>query len=171
MALDEAALAEVKRLHQENELTLVEIGVRNGVSASTISRWARVHEWPSRTELLGWAPRSFSPVTALTRARLVRRFYDAMSKRLEQMVEDMAEGRLSAEEFENGGKAVAAMFGSVAKAAADLDGEKKHKAKAVAPAPVSAGPSVSDDVERLHREIVERFERIQRRRNAEAGSG
>jgi hypothetical protein len=37
------------------------------------------------------------------------------------------------------------------------------------PQPAEPGATV-DEIERLQREIVERFERIQRRRNAEAGS-
>jgi hypothetical protein len=167
MALDERAVAEIKILHQACELTLAEIGARCGISATAVSHLARKEGWTPRSQLLGHAARSFRPATLQMRARLVRRFYDVMNKKLDQMEKAMAADKLSAEEFEREGKTTAAMFGSVAKAVAESDGEKRQKPKASEPAPVSA----SDEAERLHREIIERFERIQKRRNAEAGSG
>jgi hypothetical protein len=94
-----------------------------------------------------------------------------ITAKLAQMEAQMRNGSLSSEDFERDTESLGQMIGSVEKTiAAGADGEKKHKANAVAPAPASANPSVSDDAERLHREIVERFERIQARRNAERGS-
>jgi hypothetical protein len=164
-ALDEAALAEIKRLHQANELTLDEIGARFGIAATMVSKLARVHGWPSRTQLLGRRARSFRRVTARKRARLVRRLYDTISMMLEQMEADMKSGKLQAQDFERIGKSMAAMIGSLGKAAAtEPDGDEKQKADSAEPA------AAADEAERLHREIIARFERVQQRRNAEAGS-
>jgi hypothetical protein len=165
MVLDEATLAEIKRLHQANELTLDEIGARHGIAATKVSKLARVNGWPSRSQLLGRAPRSFRRASARTQARLVRRLYDTISVMLLQMEADMRSGTLKAPDFERIGKSVAAMVGSLSKATAtEPDGDEKQKPNAAAPA---AAP---DEAERLHREIIARFERIQSRRNAEAGS-
>ena len=43
-----------------------------------------------------------------------------------------------------------------------------HADKERKPKPAAATPTTLGEAERLHREIIERFERIQRRRNAEA---
>jgi hypothetical protein len=164
MALDEAALAEIKRLHQACELTLDEIGERFGIAGATVSKLARVHGWTPRCELLGRKSPSFRPVGARKRARLLRRLYDTMSMMLEQMEADMKSGNLKAQDLERVGRSMAAMIASVSKATAtEPDGDKKQTTSTAKPAPVS-------EVERIHREIIERFERIQRRRNAEAGS-
>jgi hypothetical protein len=168
MVLSEAALAEIKCLHQANELTLAEIGVRFGLSASTVSNLARRHGWPSRTEVIGRARPSFRGVTARAKAKLVRRFYDTISMMLEQMETDMRSGKLKAQDVERAGKAMAAMaamIGSLGKAAAtEPDGDKKQKPESTEAA------AAADEVERLQREIIARFESIQRRRDAEAGS-
>ena len=163
MALDEATLAQIKDLHQANELTLAEIGARFGISASKVSRLARVHGWPSRSEMLGRSPRTFRSVTGLARARLVRRFYDTMGLMLLQMEADMRSGKLTGPDYERTGKSLAAIVGSLGKATAtEPDGDETKKPKCAEPA--------ADDAERLHREIIERFERIQKRRHDEAGS-
>ena len=164
MVFTEADLAEIKRLHQANELTLDEIGERFGIAATTVSKLARLHGWRSRSELLGRSPRSFRPVTARRQARLVRRFYDTISMMLEQMEADMRSGTLKAQDFERVGKSMAAMIGGLGKATAtEPDGDETQK-------PISAEPDAAADVERIQREIIERFERIQNRRSAEAGS-
>jgi hypothetical protein len=161
--LDEATLAEIKVLHQANELTLAEIGVRYGMAATAVSKLARVHGWPSRSEMMGRAPPSFRPATARTQARLVRRLFDTISMMLEQMEADMKSGKLGAQNFERPGKSVAAMISSLSEATAtEPNGDEKKKPNAAAPAA---------EAERIQREIIERFERIQRRRDAEAGSG
>jgi len=168
MALDKAALTEIKRLHQANELTLDEIGARYGMAATSVSKLARVHGWRSRSEMLGRASRSFRPATARTQAKLVRRLYDTISMMLEQMEADMRSGKLTAQDFERAGKSVAAMIGGLSKATAtEPDGDEKQKPKSAE----TAAPPAADEAERLHREIIARFERVQKRRNAEAGSG
>jgi len=164
MALDKAALAEIKRLHQANELTLAEIGARFGLAATTVSKLARVHGWPSRSQLQGRAPPSFRPATGRTQAKLVRRLFDTISAMLEQMEAGMKSGKLTAQDFERAGKSVAAMIGGLSKATAtEPDGDEKQT-------PNTEPAAAADEAERLHREIIERFERIQRRRDAEAGS-
>lgn len=165
MELDEAALGEIKRLHQANELTLDEIGARYGMAATAVSKLARVHGWPSRTQLLGRRARSFRRVTARKRARLVRRLYDTISMMLERMEAEMKSGKLQAQDFERIGKSMAAMIGSLGKAAAtEPQGDEKQTCNTAELVPAS------DEAERLHREIIERFERIRERRKTEAGS-
>jgi hypothetical protein len=165
MALTEAAVAEIKCLHQACELTLDQIGARYGIAATAVSRLARIHGWPSRSELMGRSPRKLQPVAAQSRTRLVCRLYNTITMMLELMEAEMKSGTLKAPDFERIGRSVAAMLGGLSKATAtEPDGDKKT--------PNTAEPAAApDDAERLHREIVERFERIQRRRNAERGSG
>jgi hypothetical protein len=165
MVLDEAALAEIKRLHQANVLTLAEIGARYGIAATAVSKLARRQGWPSRSELTGRSPRMVQPVASQSRARLVCRLYNTITMMLELMEAEMKSGTLKAPDFERIGKSVAAMLGGLSKATAtEPDGDEKQKPTSAAPA------AAADEAERLHREIVERFARIQQRRNAEAGS-
>ncbi len=105
-------------------------------------------------------------MTAQAKAKLIRRLYDTISMMLEQMEADMRSGQLKAQDVERGGKSMAAMIGSLTKAAAtEPDGDAKQKPETTEPA-----AAVADEVARLQREIIERFESIQRRRDAEAGS-
>jgi len=165
MALDKAALAEIKRLYQGNELTVAEIGARYGISPSGVSRLARRNGWLMRSELRGYSPRRREPSTPRALALVVHQFCEAITAKLKQMEEQMQSGQLSSEEFERDAKSLVQMVGSVLKAKTTVpDGDETRQPQCAEPAPVS-------DVERLHREIIERFERIQRRRNAEAGSG
>ncbi len=165
MALSQAAVAEIKCLHQACELTLAEIGARYGIAATTVSKLARIHGWPSRSQLMGRASPSFRPMTARSQARLVRRFYDTIGSMLARTEKNMAEGNLSGEDFERIGKSVAAMIAGLSKVMATVaNGDEKQRPEGAEPA------AAADEAERLHREIIERFERIQTRRNAEAGS-
>ena len=165
MRFDAATLAEIKRLHQALELTLAEIGARYGIAATAVSKLARREGWPSRSELTGRSPRKLQPVAAQSRTRLICRLYNTITMMLELMEAEMKSGSLKAPDFERIGKSVAAMLGGLSKATAtEPDGDETQK-------PTAAGSAVAaDEAERLHREIVERFARIQQRRNAEAGS-
>ena len=78
----------------------------------------------------------------------------------------MTEGELSSADFERDAKAVGSMLGGLEKAAMVPDAEKDRQPKPTIPTADATG----GEAERLHREIIERFERIQRRRDAEAGS-
>jgi len=165
VVLDEAALAEIKRLYEGSALTLVEIGARFARTPSGISRLARTHGWVMRSVARGWAPRRQLLSGPKARALVAHRLCDAITKKLDQMETDMASGKYGPEDYERDAKSLAAMVGGldkVAATAADADEEQQPKA---------AEPGAISDVERLQREIIERFACIQRRRNAEAGSG
>ncbi len=169
MALDDAAIAEIKRLYGECELTLVEIGRRYNISPTGISKLARKHGWTMRWELMGRAPRASGLSTPRARERLLRRLCDTITRKLEQMEKGMKSGELNSADHERDAKAVASMIGSMEKVAATVtDADEERQPKSASPG-ASEGPDLSE-AERLHREIIERFERIQRRRNAEAGS-
>lgn len=165
MALDKAALAEIERLYRADDLTVAQIGVQFGLAATTVSRLARRYGWPMRFERMGRSPRTIMPSTPKVRDMLAQRLCQVIKGKLDQMEADMASGKLTSQDYERDAKAVASMIGSVDKAhMTDSDAKKTTKRQSAEPAAVS-------DVERLHQEIIERFERIQRRRSAEAGSG
>jgi hypothetical protein len=166
MALDKAALAEIKRLYQGDEVTVAEIGAQHGISASAVSRIARRYGWLMRTVRRGYALRHSVPSTPKALELVVHQLCEAIITKLKQMEAQMQGGSLSSEDFERDAKSVGQMVGSVFKAKTTVpDGNETQKPNAAEPA------AASDDAERLHREIIERFERIQERRDAEAGSG
>lgn len=164
MALDEAAMAELERLYCEGELTLVELGARFGRSPSGISRLARSRGWPMRWDSMGRAPRKSTSSAPAVRAALAARLSGVIAKKLEQMETAMERGELKSEDLERDAKAVASMIGGMEKVAATVpDADKKRTTK-------TEDADGEDNVERLQREIIARFEQIQRRRNAEGGS-
>jgi hypothetical protein len=167
MALDDAALAEIERLYREGKVTLAEIGRRFNRAPTGISRLARAHGWPMRWDVMGYAPRMQRLSTPKARALLAHKLCEAITTKLEQMEKGMKSGELGSADFERDAKAVTSMIGGMEKVTAtvpDADEERKPKS-------ADAGTAASSgEAERLHREIIERFERIQRRRNAEAGS-
>jgi hypothetical protein len=170
MALDKEAVAEMKRLYHGNELTLVQIGARFGISATAVSRRARREGWLMRSELKGASPRVREPSTPRVLELVVHQFCEAINAKLKQMEAQMQAGKLSSEEFERDARSLGQMVGSALKVTTTVpDGDETQRAHSAGPA--ADATAACDDVERLHREIVERFERIQRRRNAEAGSG
>jgi hypothetical protein len=167
--LDEATLAEIKDLYQGNDLTLAEIGQRYGRTPSGISRLARTHGWMMRSVVRGWAPHRTLLSTPKVRAYLAHRLCRAIGIKLDQMEKDMADGKLSSQDFERDAQSVGSMIGGLEKVVATAtDADKDPKPQSGRP-PAQSAPA--SDVERIHREIIERFERIQRRRNAEAGPG
>jgi hypothetical protein len=164
MALDDAAVAEIGRLYREDKLTLAAIGRPYGLSPAAISQLARRQGWPMRR-----AARDTVALDRAARARLAAKLCKSITKKLQQMEKGMKSGELGSADFERDAKAVASMIGGMEKVAAtvpDADEERQPKS---ASAGASEAPGASE-AERLHREIIERFERIQRRRNAEAGS-
>ena len=159
MALDDAAVAEIQRLYADTKVTVAQIGERFGVSASAICKLARKRGWPTRLELIGSSPRRGLPSTPKARAVLAQRLCDAISKKLDQMEKGMECGDLSSADYERDAKSLGSMISGMEKVAAvSSDGDKKRK-------PQAAEPTVAE-VERVRREIVERFERLQRSRNA-----
>ena len=170
MALDDASLAEVGRLYREGRLKLAEIGRPYGLAPSAISHLARVHGWPMRGKLKARAPQVTALSTPKTRA-LARRLCDAITKKLEHMEKGMTSGELSSADYERDAKAVGSMVGGLQKVAATVkDADEERQPKSASSATSAAPATGSGEAERLHREIIERFERIQRRRDAERGS-
>jgi hypothetical protein len=79
------------------------------------------------------------------------------------MVKGMQSGELSSADLEHDTKMVGSMIGGLQKlVAAPEEGKFRN--------PKLAKVGAVDEVERLQREIIERFERIQRRREAEGRS-
>jgi len=166
MALDKAAVAEIKRLYHGSELTLDEIGEQYGLAATSVSRLARTQGWLMRSVMRGNAPRRHLPTTEKARELLAHQLCDAITSKLKQMETDMTSGRLTSQDYERDTNSVSAMIGGLEKVTATAThADKERKPKCAEPAPPA------DAAERLHREIVERFERLQRRRNSQAGSG
>jgi hypothetical protein len=168
MTISDEMLAQIKRLHHANALTLDQIGERFGLTGGAISKLARANGWPARDRSKGHAAHRFR-FGERERNELVHQLYSTTLQILEQMEAEMASGKPGTQDVERAAKAVAAMIGSVGKMTmAGRDGNKTHK-------PKSSGADedrsdAASRVERLQREIIERFEGIQRRRNAEAGS-
>ena len=166
MALDAATIALIRIDYEESDLTVVAIGLKYGRSPSYICRLAREGGWLMRSERLGRRPRSGPSISLHEREAIARRLSRVINKKLDQMENDMESGKLSPEEAERGAKTVASMIGGYDKVlvrAEDPDEERKRACPA-------ADPGTVDEVERLQREIIERFERIQRRREAEGRS-
>ena len=163
MVLDQEALAEMKRLHQGNELTLAEIGARFGRTATSISKLAQKYGWTARSEMLGYAPRLRQPTTPRALELVVIRMCGAIIMKLDQMEKGMQSGTLTSEDCERDAKSLATLVGNTLKAlATGTDANKEQQ-------PATFEPTVvSDEAQRLHREIIERFERIQRSRELEA---
>ena len=164
MALDAAAEAEVKRLYVETNVPVVQIGEQFGMAPTSVCRLARTRGWPMRWERMGRSPRTMQPSTPKARNALVHRLCRTIDKKLDQMEKGMESGKLNSSDYERDAKAVGSMIGGMEKVAAtgaDTDKEPKPK---------SAEPAAASEAERIRREIVERFERLQRSRNAATGS-
>lgn len=159
MALDDAAVAEIQRLYAGTKVTVAQIGDQFGVSPSAICKLARQRGWPTRSELMGRSPRRGQPSTPKARAMLAHRLCDAIIKKLDQMEKGMESGELNSSDYERDAKSVGSMISGMEKVAAvGSDGDKKRTPK--------TAETAFSDVERIRREIVERFERLQRSRNA-----
>jgi len=162
MALDAAMLAEMKRLWTTSHLTQVEIAKQFGCSAARVSQLAKQGEWGPRP-YAGNRGRQYATFPRVSsRAGIARRMCAVINRKLDQMETDMQSGELSSADLERDAKTVASMIGGMEKVASDADDDRTHKSVAALTASVN-------EVERLQREIIERFERIQRRRDAERG--
>jgi len=159
MALDDAAVAEIQRLYADTIVTVAQIGEQFGISPSAVSKLARTRGWPMRGERMGRSTRRGQPSTPKARAVLAHRLCNAITKKLDQMEKGMESGELSSSDYERDAKSLASMISGMEKVAAvSSDGGKEPKPKA-------AEPAVAQ-VERIRRETVQRFERLQRSRNA-----
>jgi hypothetical protein len=83
----------------------------------------------------------------------------------------MTSGELGSADYERDAKAVGSMLGGLVKVTATVpDADEERQAKSASSAASAAPATGSGEAERLHRDIIERFGRIQRRREAERGS-
>jgi hypothetical protein len=163
--IDATTLAEVKRLYDGDELTLVQIGKRVGRSPSLISQLAKRHGWARRWDRLGRKPYRRPSGLERERKTMLRRYYRTVSRFLQQMETAIGKGEYSLDDFERGAKSVRAIqggMGNVEKvAAAGTHADQE---------PIPAAPDDDSEAERIRREIMERFERIQQRRAAEGAA-
>ena len=90
--------------------------------------------------------------------------HNIIIRKLDLMEKGLEDGTLSVEEAERHSKSISSMVGGYGKVKEAPRAEKKGKR--------GKADAIADDdaVERLQREIIERFERIQRRREAARGS-
>ena len=164
MAFDVATLSLIQVDYEESDLTVNQIGEKFGTSGQQICKIARRE---------GWRPRRATTATAGARAPrrrtpnagIARRLSKLINRKLDQMEKGMQSGTLSTAELEHDTKTVGSMIGELEKVVPGPDEDKVRK-------PDAAQPDASDrnEVERLQREIIERYERIQRRREADGGS-
>jgi hypothetical protein len=163
MALDAATEAAIKLEYEESDLTLEAIGEKHGRSGAWVCKLAKLRGWKRRRPPVVSAlpPRPRRPRNH--RALMDRRMCNVINRKLKQMETGMKDGTLSPADLERDAKVVGSILGGFGRMKAPTEGDKVLNPKAD-----KAG--VADDVERLQREITERFERIQRRREAERGS-
>jgi len=164
-ALDEATIARVKIDYEESSLTVVAIGEKYKVSPSYVCRLARERGWMMRTHRLGRRPRTTAP-SAMARELIAHRLGGLINKKLDQMEKAMESGELGPADLERDAKTVGSMIGGLQKVVPVPEEDKVSKLDVAQP----ASTDNADEVERLQREIIERFERIERRRHAEGGS-
>jgi hypothetical protein len=165
-ALDEATVGRIKVDYEESSLTVGAIGIKFGVSASYISRLAREHGWLMRTQRMGRRPRTTAHLTIAGRAFIAHRLCGVINRKIDQMEKDMESGELSSADLERDAKTIASMVGGMQKVVPGPDEDKVSKPDAAR----SNSAADANEVERLQREIIERFVRIQRRREVERGS-
>jgi hypothetical protein len=185
--LDDATLAAVMAEHQACLETLDEIGKKYGITGAYICKLAKVGGWPPRRAIRA-AREAGAPIPARSegvtggdvvpavepparpkkkrpkpdvRTMIKRRMCKVINRKLREMEQGMQMGTLEPAELERNSKVVASMIGGLQK----VGGPEEDK---VSDAQAANG-GANDEVERLQRDIVERFERIQRRREAEAG--
>jgi hypothetical protein len=158
------AKAEARVLFETTNQTQAEIAKAVGRSVSTISRWAALENWQRPGEK-NKPPRE--PNFSRKRADLAiaKRMHKIIMRNLDEMEQGMENGTLAPADAERKSKATAVMIGGYGKVTETPNAEKKRKRGKSA-----AELGAVDDIERLQREIIERFERIERRRDAARGS-
>ena len=158
---DAATLAAIEIDHDAGELTLEAIGKKYGCSGANICKLAKLHGWKRRRPPDAAVPPPPRRTPRNPRTVMRRRMCKVINGKLKEMEQGMQSGELSADDLERGAKVVTSMLGLHKLGAPEED--KVRDAQ-------STNAGAKDDVERLQREIIERFERIQRRREAERGS-
>jgi hypothetical protein len=162
MALDAATEAVIRLEYETSALTLDQIGAKQGRTGAWVCKLAKLRGWKRRAERNGRAPPRARPPRN-KRAALANRMCKVINAKLKRMEMGMKTGELSSADLERDAKMLGSLIGGMEKVEAVPEGEKVHNRNA-------AKVGANDDVERLQREIIERFERIQRRREAERGS-
>jgi hypothetical protein len=166
-SIDAATLAEIKLHYCAHELTVAQIGLRYGRSPSGISQLARRNDWPPRLERRALAAARRRERLEAARETMLMCFYNTTGAKLLQMEAALIKGELSSEDYERDVqslKAAVAKMENVEKvSAAGAQADKEPK-------PSPAAPDDASESERISREIMERFERIQRRRAAEGAA-
>ena len=167
-ALDEATIALIKIDYEKTKLPVAGIEVKYGLSASYVSRLARLRGWKMRRPRKDVTATTLSPSgqQAGEQPGIATRLWTVITMKLDQMEKGMTNGELSAADLERDAKTIAAMIGGMQKVVS-VPGEDKVSKPDVER---TGAANNADEVARLQREIVERFERIQRRREAERGS-
>ncbi len=167
VAFDPATLELIRIDYEESTLTVAAIGDKFGVTAQYISRLARKHGWKLRTQQNRRAPRVKPPPSYVGRALIAHRLCGVINKKIDQMEKDMESGELSSADLERDAKTISSMIGGMEKVTHGPAEDKVSKPDVARSAAVDANV---DEVERLQREIIQRFERIEQRRQAERGS-
>ncbi len=161
MAFDVATLALIKVDYEESDLTLNLIGDKYGCSGAYICKLAKLHDWKRRRpQPEGSAPpprRRRDP-----RVTMTKRMCKVINGKLKEMEQGIKSGDMSAADVERNAKVVTSMIGGLQKVPAP-EGDKVRDAQ-------STKAGAVDEVERLQREIIERFERILRRRETQGRS-
>jgi hypothetical protein len=171
---DEPTLVAIEVEHNAGELTLNAIGKKHGCSGAYICKLAKEYGWPRRrpasaetcetTESADGAART-APAKKKRppdmRVMIKRRMCKVINRKLKEMEQGMQSGNMEPAEIERNTRVVTSMIGGLQKVGGPEE-DKERNAKA-------ADAGTADEVERLQREIIERFERIQRRREAEGG--
>jgi hypothetical protein len=157
------AKAEARVLFETTNQTQVEIGKAVGRSAATISRWAAFENW-QRPGADGKPPREANFSRKRADLAIAKRMHKIIMRNLDEMEQGMENGTLAPADAERKSKAMAVMIGGYGKVKEAPNAARKPKRGK------SAGLGTIADVERLQREIVERFESIERRREAARGS-
>jgi hypothetical protein len=143
--------------------TQAEIAKAVGRSVTTICRWIARESW-LRPGTEDKPPRE--PNFSRKRADLAiaKRMHKVIMRNLDEMEQGIESGKLTPADAERKSKALASMIGGYGRVKEAPDAAKASKRGKT----VKAGSI--DDRERLQREIIERFARIERRREAARGS-
>jgi hypothetical protein len=163
---DAAELAVMKGEYEDTPLTVSAIGLRHGCSGPTVSKTARREGWRLRRPGKVAAQEPTIAPAGVAAAGIAARMWNVITMKLDQMEKDMNSGALCSADLERDAKMIGTMIAGVQKVVPVPGEDKVSKPDGARSGPVAK----TDEVERLQREIIERFERIQRRREIERGS-
>lgn len=194
MALDREGWAAIRRAYEETDESAAAMARRFPVAADTIRRRAKREGWSRKVAAVASRHRRESATTGkperrtsappsqpagarrpaggkpADRATLLRRLYDAIDAKLQQLEARMASGHeLTAADSERETRELGSMIRSFEKVtafASAIEGRRETGAKR------SGGPAISaGDAERMREEIAERLDRLCQDRPAAPQSG